>query len=180
MNMYFIALVAPEEINEKLLEWKHFMKDRFGCTVALKSPAHITLVAPFWMQPGLEHDLQNSIHAFSTEQKSFEVLLHNFSAFTPRVIYVDVIKNTAIDSLQNSFTDYLLLQNKFPIIKETRPFHPHVTIATRDLYKKAFNEAWEIFNRKEYNAEWKINSISLLRHNKKNWDVIFTSQFLKK
>lgn len=180
MNMYFIALVAPDEINENLLKWKHFMRDHFGCIVALKSPAHITLVAPFWMQPGLEHDLQNSIHAFSSEQKHFTVLLNNFSAFKPRVIYVDVVKNAAIDSLQNTFTEYLLLQNKFPINKDNRPFHPHVTIATRDLYKKAFYEAWEIFNRKEYKAEWNINSISLLRHNKKNWDVIFTSQFLKK
>ena len=154
MNMYFIALVAPEEINEKLLKWKHFIKERFGCTVALKSPAHITLVAPFWMQPALEHELKNSIHAFSTDQKSFEVLLHNFSAFKPRVIFVEVEKNAAIDSLQNPFTDYLLLQNKFPVNKDDRPFHPHVTFATRDLYKKAFYEAWEIFSKKEYKEEW--------------------------
>ena len=178
MNMYFIALVAPEEINEKLLKWKHFMKDRFGCTAALKSPAHITLVAPFWMQPELELDLQNSIHKFSVQQKSFAVQLHNFSAFKPRVIYVEVVKSTDIDFLQNSFTDYLLLQNNYPINTDNRPFHAHVTIATRDLHKKAFYEAWEIFSRKEYKAEWKIDSISLLRHNKKNWDVIFTSQFL--
>jgi 2'-5' RNA ligase len=92
---------------------------------------------------------------------------------------VEVVKNTAIDSLQNSFTEYLLLQNKYPLDKDNRPFHPHVTIATRDLYKKAFQEAWEIFSPKEYNAEWKIDSISLLRHNKKNWDVILTSQFLQ-
>ena len=179
MNMYFIALVAPEEINEKILKWKHFMKDHFGCVVALKSPAHITLVPPFWMSPELEPDLENSIHEFSSQQNSFTIYLHNFSAFKPRVIYVEVVKNTAIDSLQNSFTEYLLLQNKYPLDKDNRPFHPHVTIATRDLYKKAFQEAWEIFSPKEYNAEWKIDSISLLRHNKKNWDVILTSQFLQ-
>ena len=179
MNMYFIALVAPEEINEKILKWKHFMKDHFGCVAALKSPAHITLVPPFWMQPGLEPDLEKSIHEFSSQQKSFVVHLQNFSAFKPRVIYAEVVKNTAIDSLQNSFADYILLQNKYPLDKDNRPFHPHVTIATRDLYKKAFYEAWEIFSRKEYKAEWKIDAISLLRHNKKNWDVIFTSQFLQ-
>jgi len=179
MNMYFIALVAPAEINEKLLEWKHFMKDRFGCTAALKSPAHITLAPPFWMQSELEPDLENSIHEFSSQQISFIAHLHNFSAFKPRVIFTEVVKNVAMDSLQNSFTDHLLLQNKFPIEKDNLPFHAHVTIATRDLYKKAFYEAWEIFSRKEYKAEWKIDSISLLRHNKKNWDVIFTSQFLQ-
>ena len=33
------------------------------------------------------------------------------------------------------------------------------------------------FLSKEIQALWKVNGISLLRHNKKNWDVIFTSQF---
>ncbi len=63
------------------------------------------------------------------------------------------------------------------MIKEDRPFHPHLTIATRDLRKKAFYEAWEHFKKKEYAAEWITEGISLLRHNKKNWDVLFTSQF---
>jgi hypothetical protein len=52
-----------------------------------------------------------------------------------------------------------------------------MSLATRDLYKKAFYEAWEIFSVKKYEASWEVNGISLLRHNKKNWDVIFTSQF---
>jgi len=50
-------------------------------------------------------------------------------------------------------------------------------LATRDLYKKAFQEAWEIFSKKKYEALWMVSGISLLRHNKKNWDVIFTSQY---
>ena len=55
MNMYFIALVAPEEINTPILKWKTWFRDNFGCTVALKSPAHITLIPPFRMQIGRAH-----------------------------------------------------------------------------------------------------------------------------
>ncbi len=81
-----------------------------------------------------------------------------------------------LNDLQRSLNDFLLSANKYPVNSENRPFHPHVTLATRDLYKKAFYEAWEFFSIKKYEANWRVNGISLLRHNKKNWDVLFTSQ----
>jgi 2'-5' RNA ligase len=176
MNMYFVALLAPPEINEDILRWKKFFKEKFGCTVALKSPAHITLISPFWMKDELENDLIDSIKEFSRAKKKFEVDLKNFDAFKPRVIYVDVINNEKLNNFHESLNHFILNQNKYPVQKEDRPFHPHVTLATRDLYKKAFLEAWEIFSIKKYEATWLVNGISLLRHNKKNWDVIFTSQ----
>ena len=177
MNMYFVAIVAPAEINEQVLKWKNFFKERFQCIVALKSPAHITLVAPFWMKEELENDLIKSIAEFSVFKNGFEIMLKDFAAFKPRVIYVDISKNELLNSLHESLTSFLVTQNKYPVKKEDRPFHPHVTLAARDLHKKAFQEAWEIFSIKKYEACWQVKGISLLRHNKKNWDVIFTSQF---
>lgn len=176
MNMYFIALVAPANINEDILKWKNFFKEKFDCTAALKSPAHITLIPPFWMKKELEVELINSITKFSSDKTKFTISLKNFAAFKPRVIFADVMPNKKLNALHTSFNEFILKQNKFPIKKEDLPFHPHVTLATRDLYKKAFNEAWEIFSEKKYEANWPVNGISLLRHNKKNWDVVFTSQ----
>src|SRR6188768_2395124 len=177
MNMYFIALVAPEEIDQQVLKWKNLFKERYECTVALKSPAHITLLPPFWMNEDLEDDLVNSIKDFSSTKKRFEIALKDFAAFKPKVIFVDVVKNEVLNDLYRSFANYIFSENKFPIKKADRPFHPHVTLATRDLYKKAFQEAWEIFSKMKYEALWMVSGISLLRHNKKNWDVIFTSQY---
>ena len=179
MNMFFISIVAPEDINQQVLKWKNFFKERYECSVALKSPAHITISPPFWMKEELEDDLINSIHEFSITKSKFEITLKNFAAFQPKVIFVDVMKSEVLNCLYQSFSDFIYSQNKFPIKKEDRPFHPHVTLATRDLYKKAFQEAWEIFSKKKYEALWMVSGISLLRHNKKNWDVIFTSQFVE-
>ena len=145
--------------------------------VALKSPAHITLIPPCWMKEELETDLIDSIAAFSEAKNKFEINLKDFAAFKPKVIYVDVLKNEILNDLHESLNDFIDQQNKFPLKKDDRPFHPHLTLAARDLYKKAFYEAWETFSEKKYEATWLVNGISLLRHNKKNWDVIFTSQF---
>ena len=177
MNMYYIAIIAPEEINQQVLKWKNFFKEQFGSTVALKSPAHITLIPPFWMKENLESDLISSIEKFSAIKNKFEIILKDFNSFKPKVVFVDIIKSEQLNKLYKSFSDFIYLQDRFPIKKDDRPFHPHVTLATRDLYKKAFQEAWEIFSKKKFEALWIVNGISLLRHNKKNWDVIFTSQF---
>ena len=56
MNMYFIALVASDEINQQVLKWKLMMKEKYKCEVALKSPAHITLIPPVWMKTGIGKD----------------------------------------------------------------------------------------------------------------------------
>jgi len=176
--MYFIALVLPAEINDEVLKWKIFMRDHFDCVVALRSPAHVTLVPPFWMSDNLENKLEDTINQFSQLEGSFEINLKNFSAFKPHVIYVDVLPSARLETLHTRLLEYLIVSDLFPIKKEDRPFHPHVTIATRDLYKKAFNEAWEIFKKENYEASCRIDGISLLKHNQKNWDVVSTSQFI--
>jgi len=176
MNMYYIAIVAPKEIDQQVLKWKNYFKESFECTVALKSPGHITIIPPFWMNEELESDLINSIKNFSATTNKFEITLKDFSAFKPKVIFVDTVKNEKLNSLHRSFSDFIANENKFPIKKDDRPFHPHVTLANRDLYKKAFHEAWDVFSKKKYEATWNVNGLSLLSHSKKNWDVIFTSQ----
>jgi 2'-5' RNA ligase len=153
------------------------MKEHYNCEVALRSPAHITLIPPFWMRSELEGELKSSINNFSTNESAIEIQLKDFSHFKPRVIFIGVLQNEALTSLRKRLENSLIATNRFPFSKEDRPFHPHVTIATRDLYKKAFYEAWEYFKDKIYEETWIANGISLLRNNKKNWDVIATSQF---
>ena len=177
--MYFIALVAPENINQQVLKWKLWMKEHYQCEVALKSPAHFTLIPPFWMKPESENVLIDSLTEFSATQNGLIIQLSNFSGFKPKVIFVDALQNEKLAFLKDNLLLFLLQTGKFPLQKDDRSFHPHVTIATRDLHKKAYYEAWEYFKEKKYGAEWLAKGISLLRHNKKNWDVIATSQFKK-
>jgi len=153
------------------------MMERFGCVVALRSPAHITLIPPFWLDEKEEPRLKDAVAEFSQSCAGFEVSLRNFSAFKPRVIYVDLVPNQELRSLHTRLEEFLVGRNHFSINKEDRPLHPHVSIATRDLHKKAFREAWEIFKEKKYESSWIVLGISILKHDQKKWDVIFTSHF---
>ena len=179
MEMYFIALVAPEEINQYALKWKLWMKEKYFCEVALKSPAHITLIPPFWMNAGLEAGLKDSLNEFASVQNNFIAQLKNFSHFGHRVIFIDIVSNGRLTNLHRALFLFLLDKNCYPLKADDRPFSPHITLAARDLHKRTFREAWEHFKAKGYEQEWEVQDVSLLKHNKKNWDVIFTSQFGK-
>jgi len=176
-KLYFLAIVAPPAVEKVVKGWKNWMLENFGCQVALRSPGHITLVPPFKMDEELEEQLREQTKQFAAGRESFALHLRNFSCFKPRTIFVDLVRNENLERLKSDLDNWLLSQNKFPIKKEDRPFHPHLTIANRDLAKKDFYPAWEFFKNKEWSADWPVNSISILRHNKKNWDVVFTSQF---
>jgi len=175
--MYFIALVLPQSLNEKVLKYKNMMLEKYNCKVGLKSPAHITLVPPFWMDEEKEGQLISDINSLSKNLHPFNLSTNNFSAFKPRTIFIAPAPNTELDNVKNA-TDEFFKNNSFYNIKiDARPFHPHITIATRDLYKKSFYEIWPWFAEKKFLEEWTAEGISILRHNKKNWDVIYTSQF---
>jgi 2'-5' RNA ligase len=176
--MYFIAIVLPDDLNERIIKLKNIMLERFGCKVALRSPAHITIIPPFWMDTSLEELLKKDIFSICLEQKQFPISVNNFSAFKPRTIFIDVLMNESLKSVKTKAENYLSATGKYKIKKEDRPFHPHITIATRDLQKKCFHEAWPLFEEKQFMAEWIADGLSILKHNNKKWDVVYTSHFL--
>ena len=177
MQMYFIALVLPQPINEKVLRYKDVMLERYNCKVGLNSPAHITLVPPFWIEEGKEDQLISDTKSLSHYLHPFTISTDNFSAFKPRTIFIALAPNEELNEVKKT-TDDFFTKNVFYNIKiDARLFHPHITIATRDLYKKSFYEIWPWFAEKKFLEEWTAEGISILKHNKKNWDVIYTSQF---
>lgn len=174
--MYFIAVVLPGKLNEKVLKYKTMMLEKYNCKVGLKSPAHITLVPPFWMEEEKEQQLLQDTDGLSSQFSSFIICTNNFSVFKPKTIFIAMVANKKLDEIKAA-TDSFFKDSVYPVKIDTRSFHPHITIATRDLYKKDFYEVWPWFAEKKFVEEWKAGGISVLRHNKKNWDVIHTSQF---
>ena len=179
MQMYFIAIVLPQPLNEKVLKYKQMMLEKYNCKVGLKSPAHITLIPPFWMEEEKGKPLISDIDSLSSYLHSFTISTNNFSAFKPATIFIALTPNEKLNEVKKATDDVFKNNSSYNMKIDTRPFHPHITIATRDLFRKSFFEIWPWFAEKKFLEEWTAEGISLLRHNKKNWDVIHTSQFNK-
>ena len=168
MPLYFVGIVAPDLINSQVLQWKNYMLQHFSCKVALRSPAHITLIPPFNLEKSKEQQLTIDMITFADGRQPFEIRLQNFSAFPPRVIFADVEPSTQLKDFQNDFEGYLVNKN-YPIKRSTRPFHPHVTIANRDLRKENFYKAYNYFNAISFSAHFTATHIDLLVSEPEGW-----------
>lgn len=161
--MYFGAIVCPAELDDRIGKYKLWMKQQFGCMVALKSPAHITLVPPFWLAADKESELLVGFSNFQSDMDAVEVELNGFSHFGKRVLYANVVANPALEELQQQTAEYFVQLFPDEIKKDERPFHPHITIATRDMKPSAFQEAWEEFSKKQLIERFTVTNISLLK-----------------
>lgn len=171
--LYFIAIIPPEPIYGEALALKHHFENQYNSKAALHSPPHITLHMPFTWKESKEIELVNKLETFSLTQNSFEIRLNNFSAFEPRVIFIDVIKDEKLASLQKQLKRFCKVElNLFNADYKEFAYHPHITLAFRDLKKPEFYKAWEEFKEKKFETTFNADSIALLKHDGKEWKVL--------
>lgn len=171
-RLYFIALLPPQDIQERVTEIKQYFADNYQSRAALKSPPHITLQPPFkWLDENLPM-LQQCLSQFAAERSPFPITLSGFAAFPPRVIYVNVVKTPALLSLQADLS--ARLQTVLNIVdpsSQQRPYSPHVTVAYKDLTKPNFKAAWLEFKERSLQFEFTATHLTLLLHNGQRWNI---------
>lgn len=177
---FFVALLPPQPVQEAITAIKQEIKLRFGSQAALRSPPHITLQPPFeWSLDRLD-ELQHHLHGFAQQQPPIPVVLEGFSAFPPRVIYVDVCQTAAVMAVQPALVAHLkthcgLEEGYRDSGSDNRlapwPFTPHVTVGFRDLMPAAFHLAWAEFEQRPFRAEFVVSALTLLRHDGQKWQI---------
>lgn len=171
LKKYFIAIVLPEPLLTDVESIKQSLFQEHKLKGALRSPAHITLHRPFEWKEEKEGLLIATLKSFKFD-KTFNINLRNFYFFEPRVIYVDVLQNVVLQELHQQFKKFA--QKELKLLNEVndlRGFHPHVTIAFRDLKKPKFYELQKEFERKTFEANFNYKGFSLLKLEKK-WEVV--------
>lgn len=169
ITKYFIAIIPPEPVFSETEKIKLDISQKYNNKSALRSPSHITLHMPFEMKEEKEIHLIEKLSAFKF-QHPFAIALKNFGCFEPKVIFIDVVKNETLSSLQKELVFHVKSNlNIFNQYEDRRAFHPHLTIAFRDLKKENFYLAYQEYKFKTFAAEFVVNSFFLLKHTGKVW-----------
>ncbi|WOD39152.1 2'-5' RNA ligase family protein [Nodosilinea sp. E11] len=177
VGRFFVALLPPKNLQETITAIQHDIGQRFGSKAALRSPPHITLQPPFQWPLDRTAELERSLHSWVCHQPPIPIALERFSAFAPRVIYIDVVQTPELMAIQPALITHLHkhcgLGNAST---QPRPFCPHVTVAFRDLTPAAFRQAWPEFKQRPFSAEFVVSALTLLRHDGQRWQIF--SDFL--
>jgi 2'-5' RNA ligase len=179
MNRFFVALLPPQDIQDYANQIKQYFADNYASRHAQKSPPHITLQPPFeWANDHLSH-LEVSLRVFASQQQSLSVTLSGFSAFAPRVIYIDVVRSQELLQLQADLMAHM--ETDLGIVDEVgkkRPFAPHMTVAFRDLTRQNFQAAWPEFENRQLHFEFLADKLTLLIHDGRRWNIKSEFAFL--
>ena len=179
LQKYFIAIVPPEPLLSQIQELKSSIFDVYGTKGALRSPGHITLHMPFSWEEEKEEKLISSLQNFSFE-KEFQITFSDFSCFEPRVIFINVEENDLLFQMQQQLVKYAKKNLQlFNQADDMRGFHPHVTVAFRDLKKPLFYKTWEEYKNKAFDASFTCKDICLLKHLDDKWEVYKTFSLVK-
>jgi len=171
VDKYFLAIVIPEPFQSQLMTFKEYVKENYNSKGALRSPAHITLHMPFEWKTEKEGGLIETLGKFSFNE-GISIHLKDFSCFEPRVVFADVIKTEPLNLMQKALVKHV--KQNLGLMNEAenmRGFHPHVTIAFRDLKKPQFYQALEHFKSQTYSASFEVKSFHLLKHSPGKWEV---------
>ncbi len=171
-SRFFVALLPPQAVQNEITAIKREIGQRFGSQAALNAPPHITLQPPFHWPEERVSELEQALTDFSRGRSPVPVRLKNFSAFAPRVIYVDVVQTESLMALQSELTAHLETTCGIvdAIAKHRPQFIPHATVGFRDLTPEAFHAAWAEFSDRSFAAEFVVPQITLLHYDHQSQD----------
>ncbi|PSR18407.1 2'-5' RNA ligase [filamentous cyanobacterium CCP3] len=171
-DRFFVALLPPQAVQDEITAIKQEIWQRFGSKAVLRSPPHITLQPPFLWPLAEMSRLEQHLETLARPRPAVPVRLRGYSAFAPRVIYIDVVQTPGLMAVQAAIAAHL--EKNCGIVDrvgKTRSFTPHVTVGFRDLSPAAFRRAWPEFEPRSFAAEFVAQALTLLRHDGQLWQV---------
>jgi len=169
-ELFFIAIIPPFEIQEEVTAFKKYAAEHFDSKHALRSPPHITLIPPFHWEIAKRSQLLQFLSIYRFVPSSFGIRLKNFDCFAPRVIFVDVEPEPTLSEMQAHLA--VAIQSELGIShKGPFGFHPHMTIAFRDLTSSVFPKAWNHFAAQSYQRSFRVDTLNLLHHTPQGWQI---------
>jgi 2'-5' RNA ligase len=168
---FFIALMPPIAIQEYANTLIQELSDRYQTQIAA-APPHVTIQAPFLWQLEAAADLERCLQTFAQPIAPVSVELAGFGAFAPRVLYINVLKTPDLLALQAKLLAHLESQLHIidPVAK-SRPFTPHLTLASRKLTRQTFQQAWEALQTRSIAMTFRCDRLTLLHHDGQLWQV---------
>lgn len=103
-------------------------------------------------------------------REKFNIELCGFGSFPPFTIFMDVKKNERLNDMQDQLFKFSKKELQlFNAQYKDLPFHPHLTLAFRDLKKDKFALAWSEFENRPYNESFLADRITVLKQDDKYW-----------
>lgn len=170
-KLYFYAILPLEPHLSEMQKITEDISEKYQTRKALNSPPHITLIPPFWYYKEYQDDLKDIQASINQRSVTIPIEIDGFSTFPRKVLFIAVKKNPMLDELVQQL--YEMLPDKVKSSIRMHPvFHPHITIAFKDISWSNFNKAIKEYLELKYQGNFTINTVSLLHHVNGKWQTL--------
>lgn len=175
-SLYFLAIMIPEPYSAAITRIKENIRDEYGCSHALKTVPHITLIAPFSSNDAAVKNWCESVSSKFQNHQALSFRLHDFDHFRKDVLFIRVKTDDEVLAFQRKLqAEYELFFNKKNL--PYNEWHPHVTIAHRDMDETTFHDLWQKFRNRKYHAEFDTIECVLLKRAGQQWKPFLKCTF---
>jgi 2'-5' RNA ligase len=169
-NLKLIAILLPDTISQQVKKEQLFIAKTWGPKHALRTPPHITIIPPLSTTDAEEISLLKIGEKICATSQAFILDLDKYDAFQPRVVFIHTKDSPGLNALQATWRKELLSTlphalDRYP----ERPYHPHITLAHRDVKPEQFKKIWAHYAEQEYATSFEVNRYWMLRHEKSGW-----------
>lgn len=120
MDSFFIGITLPPTLAQDIEAWRR----RFR---APRTAPHITLIPPFEWSHGFDK-LAALVQSVTAHRQPFLIRGEGIGSFGRAVLFVNVEPSSELAVYQSELAQTLA---EFGVPLESRPYHPHITLATR-------------------------------------------------
>lgn len=171
-NLKLIAIIPPQEVYAEVRALQEYIAQTWGPKHALRTPPHITIIPPVSLSSAQTGWLYGMAYAMAGTLTPFQLKLNGFDFFKPRVVYIRPVVSAPLQELHEIWQSALL--SKMPHILDTyppRPYHPHLTLAHKDVTRSQFDLMMNFFNNKTFNANFTVDRFYILSYREQGWEI---------
>ncbi len=171
-QLKLLAIVLPEPVFSLVVEQQNYIASTWGPRRALQTPPHLTLIEPLALSDDQITILENLCTKLTAIQTPFHIRVSGYSAFMPRVIFMNPILPPELLLLQTEMRNKI--RELMPdVLKkyQDRTFDPHITLAHRDVNPDQFNLMWKHYQHLHLDLEFQVNTFHVLGHRTDGWAI---------
>lgn len=173
-HLYLLALLPPKDLSEEIHAIRLECAEKFGVQKALRPPVHITLYRPFHVEQEFQGELIRLLEQGTRGLRSFAQDLENFGTFKSQVVFINALKSPELVLLREAIVSVIRKNqlDKQLDKQKDQSFHPHITIAYRDIPADLFPAIWGEYKDRQVNFRFTADHFTLLKHENSRWNVV--------
>lgn len=170
--LYLIAILPPSEQAGVIDALRRECSEKYQVFRALRPPVHMTLYKPVWLSSEQEDLLIREMRLAGAQQHGFIQEAADFSKFSNRVLYLRAVPNPELIALQRRIARVFSDSGFDPDGGNNDAYHPHFTLAYRDVTPEKFQEMWKEYQDRRFRITFPADHFSILKHDGKKWQVL--------